>query len=97
VDRKLDNILNSYTVADADKDFLERVMLRVKVQQNVTSLRRQTYVYALMFMGVLMSGIWAGNISAGRTILQTQEAVATQYKYLAQITFGSVSFDDFLL
>lgn len=97
MDRNIDSILSRYTVADADDAFLERVMQRVEAHQNAALLRRRTQVHALMFASALLSGIWTGNVSAGRTAVQMQTVVATQYKYLAQITFGPASFNDFLL
>jgi hypothetical protein len=92
MDRRLDKILDSYVVANADNAFLERVVLHVQ-EHKALSINRRKYLYAALFSIVTLSGFWVGNAS----IAVTSAQATLQYSYIAQAILGPVSLSEFFL
>ncbi|MDI1228833.1 MAG: hypothetical protein PSY14_14225 [bacterium] len=67
---KLDEVLSAYTVRDADRDLLERIVTTAAAQPHAS--RRHVFTQAVMFAAVAVIGFWLGNATPAATETSTQ-------------------------
>ncbi len=66
---KLDEVLSAYTVRDADRDLLERIVTTAAAQPRAP--RRDVFAQAAMFAAVAVIGFWLGNATPAATQTST--------------------------
>ncbi len=106
MDKKLDDLLATYTVEDADARLIDKIVLQAMQEEtaNVVTFKPrrlvapQWFARAAMMAVVGMFGFWLGNPSAvedGVTAATAQ--AATSSGYVEKVIVGPQSLDDVML
>jgi anti-sigma factor RsiW len=95
MDKELNRLLDSYTVAGADQALIDRINQQVQAQQVVIAVpaRRYNAFYAAVFVVLAFSGFFMGN--ASKTAVTASSA--SYSKYISQTVLGPASINDFSL